>query len=174
MAKLKIVKYGSDVLREVAQPVSEVTDEIRQLAQDMLDTMYDSDGVGLAAPQVGISKRIIVIDVNPNDLGCEPMALINPEIVEQEGQVDAEEGCLSVPDVRGEVKRAEKVLAKALNIDGRKVHVEGEDLLARALQHEIDHLNGVLFIDHLGRLKQQLIKKQLRKIKEEAETETAD
>ena len=174
MAKLKIMKYGSDVLREVAQPVSEVTDEIRKLAQDMLDTMYDSDGVGLAAPQVGVSKRIIVIDVNPHDLGCEPIALINPEIVEQEGQVDAEEGCLSVPDVRGEVKRAEKVSAKALNIDGKKVRLEGEDLLARALQHEIDHLNGVLFIDHLGRLKQQLIKKQLRRIREEANAESAD
>ena len=167
MANLRVMKYGSSVLRQVAQPVEEITDEIRQIADDMLKAMYDSDGVGLAAPQIGVSKRIVVIDVNPNDLSCEPIALINPEIVEREGQEDAEEGCLSVPEVRGEVKRAEKVTIKALNLDGKKVRIEATDLFARAIQHEIDHLNGVLFVDHLGRLKQQLIKKQLRKIEKE-------
>ena len=169
MASSEVKKYGSDVLREVAQPVEEITDGIRQIAEDMLKTMYSSDGVGLAAPQIGISKRIIVIDIDPYDPSYDPMVLINPEIVEREGQVDAEEGCLSVPEIRGGVKRSEKVTVKALNLDGERVQIEATDLLARALQHEIDHLNGVLFVDHLSRLKQQLIKKQLRKIKEEAE-----
>jgi peptide deformylase len=167
MADLKITKYGSGVLREVAEPVGEITAEIRQIAKDMLRIMYDSDGVGLAAPQIGISKRIIVVDVNPYDPSYEPMVLINPEIVESEGQADAEEGCLSVPEIKGEVERAEKVTVVALNLDGRKVRVEGTDLLARALQHEIDHLNGTLFIDHLSRLRQQMIKKQLQKIEKE-------
>lgn len=164
MANLKIVKYGSDVLRSVAQPVEEITDEVKQIAEDMLKMMYVSDGVGLAAPQVGISKRIIVIDVDPYDPSYDPIVLINPEIVEREGEADSEEGCLSVPEIRGEVKRSEKVTAEGLNLDGEKVRIEATDLLARALQHEIDHLNGVLFIDHLNRLKKQLIKKQLSKI----------
>lgn len=164
MADLKISKYGSDVLRQVAQPVEEITDEIRQIAEDMLKIMYDSDGVGLAAPQIGISRRIVVIDAKPDDPFSDPIALINPEIVERTGQADAEEGCLSVPEVSGDVKRAEKVTVEALDLDGKKVRIEATDLLARVVQHEIDHLNGVLFIEHLGRLKQQLIKKQLRKI----------
>ena len=164
MADLKISKYGSDVLRQVAQPVEEITDEIRQIAEDMLKIMYDSDGVGLAAPQIGISRRIVVIDAKPDDPFSDPIALINPEIVERTGQADAEEGCLSVPEVSGDVKRAEKVTVEALDLDGKKVQIEATDLLARVVQHEIDHLNGVLFVDHLGRLKQQLIKKQLRKI----------
>ncbi|MFC1714701.1 peptide deformylase [Candidatus Poribacteria bacterium] len=167
MANLKLRKYGSDVLRQVAQPVEEITDEIRQLAEDMLKAMYDSDGVGLAAPQIGVPKRIVVIDANPNDPFSEPIALINPEIVERSGQADAEEGCLSVPEVSGEVERAEKVTVEALNLDGEKVRIEATELLARVIQHEIDHLNGVLFVDHLGRLKQQLIKKHLRKIEKE-------
>ena len=169
MADTEIKKYGSDVLRQVAQPVEEITDEIRQLANDMLKAMYDSEGVGLAAPQIGVSKRVIVLDVDPYDPSCEPIALINPEIVERAGKEDSEEGCLSVPDVRGEVKRSENVTVEALDLDGKKVRIEATDLLARAIQHEIDHLNGVLFVDHLGRLKQQLIKKQLRKIEKETE-----
>jgi peptide deformylase len=173
MAKLKIMKYGSDVLRKVAQPVEEITDEVRRLVEDMLDIMYDSDGVGLAAPQVGVSKRIIVIDVGPYDLSCEPIALVNPEVVILAGQVDAEEGCLSLPGIKGDVKRAETVTVEALSLDGKKIRTEAADLFARALQHEIDHLDGILFIDHLGRLKHQLIKKQLRKIEKEAEEELA-
>ena len=167
MANLKLSKYGSEVLREVAQPVEEITEEIRKIADAMLRAMYDSDGVGLAAPQVGISKRIIVFDPEPLNMDSEPMALINPEIVERSGKADAEEGCLSVPDVRGEVGRAANVTVEALNLDGKKVRIEATDLLARILQHEIDHLNGVLFVDHLSRLKKQLIKKHLKKIEQE-------
>jgi peptide deformylase len=167
MSNPNITKYGSNVLRDVAQPVDEITDEIRQIVDQMLITMYAADGVGLAAPQIGISKRIIVVDVNPHDASHEPIVLINPEIVDGEGQMDAEEGCLSVPEVRGTVKRAEKVTVEGLNLNGEKIRIEGTELLARAFQHEIDHLNGTLFIDHLGRIKHQLIKKQLKKLQEE-------
>jgi peptide deformylase len=172
MADLKISRYGSDVLRKVAEPVEEITDEIRQLARDMLERMYDSDGVGIAAPQIGVSRRIIIVDVDPYDPSKDPIALINPEIVDRQGQKSAEEGCLSVPDIRGEVKRAERVTVEGLDLDGNKVRIEATELLARALQHEIDHLNGVLFIDHLSRLKHRLIKKQLQDI--EKETKMSD
>jgi len=171
MADLKISRYGSGVLRKVAEPVEEITDEIRQLARDMLERMYDSDGVGLAAPQIGVSKRIIIVDVDPYDPSKDPIALINPEIVDRQGQKSAEEGCLSVPDIRGEVKRAERVTVEGLDLDGNKVRIEATELLARALQHEIDHLNGVLFIDHLSRLKHRLIKKQLQEIEKETKNE---
>jgi peptide deformylase len=167
MADLKISRYGSDVLRKVAEPIEEITDEIRQLARDMLEKMYDSDGVGIAAPQIGVSKRIIIVDVDPYDPSKNPIALINPEIVDRQGQESAEEGCLSVPDIRGEVKRAERVTVEGLDLDGKKLRIEATELLARALQHEIDHLNGVLFIDHLSRLKHRLIKKQLQDIEKE-------
>jgi peptide deformylase len=171
MADLKISRYGSDVLRKVAEPVEEITDEIRQLARDMLERMYDSEGVGIAAPQIGVSKRIIIVDVDPYDPSKDPIALINPEIVDRQGQESAEEGCLSVPDIRGEVKRAERVTVEGLDLDGNKVRIEATELLARALQHEIDHLNGVLFIDHLSRLKHRLIKKQLQEIEKETKNE---
>jgi len=162
MANWGVTKYGSGVLRNVAQPVEEITDEIRQIVNDMLDTMYAADGVGLAAPQIGIPKRIIVIDTDPSDPSSKPIILINPQVLEKEGQVSAEEGCLSIPDVRETIKRAEKVTVEALNLDGKKVRIEATGLLARVLQHEIDHINGTLFIDHLSRLKQQLIKRQLK------------
>lgn len=167
MSDQKIVKYGSSVLREVAEPIDKITDEIRQLANKMLEIMYQADGVGLAAPQIGISKRIVVIDISPHDPSAKPMVLINPEIIKSEGQTEAEEGCLSVPEIRGGVKRAEKVTVEALDLNGNKIGIEAQELLARALQHEIDHLNGKIFVDHLSRLKQQLIKKQLRKIEME-------
>ena len=167
MANLNILKYGSDTLRKVAEPVEEITDEIRQIAEDMLKAMYVSNGVGLAGPQVGISKRIITVDENPYDSSSKPRVLINPEIVESEGQLETDEACLSVPEVRGGVKRAEKVTVEALNLDGEKVRIEATELLARVLQHEIDHLDGILFIDRLGRIRHQMIKKQLRKIEKE-------
>lgn len=170
MAKLEVTKYGAEVLRNIAQPVKEINDEIKGIINNMLDTLYASEGIGLAAPQIGISKRIIVVDINPSDPSSKPMVMINPSIVNQEGQIEFEEGCLSVPDVRGNVKRAEKVTVEAIDIDGNKIRVEASDLLARVLQHEIDHLNGKLFIDHLSRIKQQLIKKQLRKIQGESNT----
>jgi peptide deformylase len=164
MGELSITKYGNDVLRKSAEPVEEINDEIKQIVADMLEAMYKFEGVGIAAPQIGISKRIIIVDTEPSNPSSKPIVLINPEIVERYGEMNMEEGCLSVPEVRGDVKRAEKVVVEGLDLEGNRLRIEATDLSARAFQHEIDHINGTLFIDHLGRLKKQLIKNQLRKI----------
>lgn len=142
MAIYPIKKIGDPVLRAKAREVSKVTDQTRKLIEDMFDTMYDAPGVGLAAPQVGISQRIIVIDVDDN-----PIALVNPEIIEARGTQLGEEGCLSIPNDRAKVERSAFVRVRGLNPEGREVEIAGDDLLARALQHEIDHLEGILFTD---------------------------
>jgi len=145
---LDIHVHGSPILREETQPVAQVTDDIRQLARDMLETMYAAKGIGLAAPQVGRRERMAVIDVDDK-----PMVIINPEIVLREGSAKAEEGCLSIPEVYGEVERASRVVVRALNERGEAVEIDADELLARCLQHEIDHLHGRLFIDYLSVLK---------------------
>ena len=142
MAIYEIVEIGADVLREKAVPVKEITPNIAKLLDNMLETMYAANGVGLAAPQIGVSKRVVVIDV-----GDGPLELINPVIVEKEGESIDEEGCLSIPWVTGQVARAAKVKVEALNRHGEKQLIEGEGLLARCLQHELDHLEGILFVD---------------------------
>lgn len=142
MAVLSIRTIGDPVLRTEAKPVDEVTDKTKELIKNMQDTMYDASGVGLAAPQIGVLKRIIVVDV-----GEGPLTLINPEIVESSGSEIDEEGCLSIPNENGNVERAARVVVEALDRDGREVEIEAEGLLARALQHEIDHLAGILFVD---------------------------
>jgi len=142
MAVYQILEIGADVLRERAAEVKKITPNIEKLLDNMLDTLYDANGVGLAAPQIGVSKRVIVVDV-----GEGPIELINPVILERKGEVVDIEGCLSIPGVSGEVRRAAYVRVKGLNRRGERVEVEGEGLLARALQHEIDHLDGILFID---------------------------
>jgi peptide deformylase len=139
-----IVKDPDSVLRQTARPVPKITPNIHKLLNDMAETMYDADGVGLAAPQIGISKRVIIVDVG-DEHGL--IELINPEFIEMSGEEIGTEGCLSIPNLNGEVKRAARVLVKALNRDGESFELEAEQLLARALQHEIDHLNGVLFTD---------------------------
>ena len=139
-----IVKDPDSVLRQTARPVPKITPNIHKLLNDMAETMYDADGVGLAAPQIGISKRVIIVDVG-DEHGL--IELINPEFIEMSGEDVGTEGCLSIPNLNGEVKRAARVLVKALNRDGESFELEAEQLLARALQHEIDHLNGVLFTD---------------------------
>lgn len=144
MAIRNIRKIGDELLRKKSKKVDEINERILTLIKDMQETMYDADGVGLAAPQVGILKRIAVIDV-----GQGPINLINPEILETEGEYLDEEGCLSIPGQQGNVLRPEKVKVKALNEKGEEFVLEGEGLLARALCHEIDHLDGVLFIDKL-------------------------
>lgn len=144
MALRNIRTYGDEVLRKKSRKVEEINDRIHTLIKDMFDTMYSADGVGLAAPQVGILKRVIVIDV-----GDGPVALINPEIISGEGEQIDEEGCLSIPGKGGSVLRPYKVKVKALNEKGEEVMVEGEELFARALCHEIDHLEGVLFVDKI-------------------------
>ncbi|MFH0871072.1 MAG: peptide deformylase [bacterium] len=163
MSLLPIMTYGAAVLRKVAQPVSDIDQELQRLIDDMAETLFSAPGVGLAAPQVGVSRRIVVItsleDLEKRDF----VALINPEIISTEGEEVAEEGCLSVPELRMEVPRAETVRVRALDRQGKPVEIKGAGLMARILQHEIDHLNGLLFIDRLSPAKRDMIKRKLRK-----------
>lgn len=149
MALREIRLDGDEILRKKSKIVEKIDDKIKTLIEDMVETMYHADGVGLAAPQVGMLKRIIVIDVGDEN-GI--IKLINPEIIEADGKQVDEEGCLSVPQVRGMVERPEKVKVKALNENGEEIILDGEGLLARALCHEIDHLNGILFTDRAEKL----------------------
>ncbi len=161
MAIRKILHYPDPRLRRKALPVDTVDDEIRTLIDDIAETMYQAPGMGLAAPQIDVSKRILVIDISEarNDL----RVLVNPELLTQEGEQTMEEGCLSVPGVYEEVTRAEKVTVRALGRDGKPFELETDGLLATCVQHEIDHLNGKLFVDYLSRLKQQRVRKKLAK-----------
>jgi peptide deformylase len=152
---LDIHVLGSPVLRQETTPVATVTDEIRRLIDDMFETMYAAHGIGLAAPQVGRTERVTVVDVTRDQGDKHPIALVNPEIVLREGTTRGEEGCLSIPEVFGEVDRAMRVVVRALDRDGRPIEIDGTELLARCLQHEIDHLHGRLFIDHLSLLKRR-------------------
>jgi len=161
MALLNILRFPDPRLRNKATPISKVTDEIRQLADDMLETMYEAPGVGLAAIQVNVKKRLIVIDVSEDQ--SQPLVLINPEVVSSEGERDHEEGCLSVPEAYELVTRADKVRVKALDRDGKEIEFDADELLATCIQHEIDHLEGKLFVDYLSNLKRQRIKKRLEK-----------
>lgn len=150
MSLLDIHVLGSPVLRQPGLPVAEITDEIRRLASDMFETMYAAKGIGLAAPQVGVSLRLAVIDVDDN-----PFVIINPEILLREGTQRGEEGCLSIPEIYGDVDRAERVVVRATSVSGEAYELDARDLLARCLQHEIDHLDGKLFLDHLSFLKRR-------------------
>ena len=161
MAILEIKEYGEPVLREKSLPVKEITPEILNLIRDMAETMYAASGVGLAAPQVGVTKRIIIIDGEEEGL----IVLVNPMMVKSEGEVIEEEGCLSIPGVYSEVKRSLKVTVKALNESGDPIEITKEGLMARALQHEIDHLEGILFVDRIGKVKRQLLLNKLKKQK---------
>jgi peptide deformylase len=164
MAVREIRILGDPVLRTPAEPVAEVDDEVRQLIDDMLETMYDADGVGLAAPQVGVSRRVIVIDVREPDVA--PFGLVNPVIVERADEVErGEEGCLSIPGLRDIVERSAKVVVEGLDRDGLPRRIEAEGLLARALQHEVDHLDGILFIDRISPLKRQMLLKRWQKMR---------
>ena len=166
---MRIRIYGEPVLRQTAVPISEITDEDRQLADDMLATMYTrSNGIGLAATQVGILKRLIVIDVNRQDLDSNPLVLINPEIQERSGDATMEEGCLSLPDITGEVTRAENVTVTALDLDGEPLRIQATDMLSRAIQHEVDHLNGILFIDLIHPLQCKSLQRRLRRLKRDS------
>lgn len=155
MSVLDIHVLGSPVLRQETTPVSGVTDDLRRLIDDMFETMYAARGIGLAAPQVGRRERVTVIDVSRDRSAGQPIALINPEIVLEEGSARGEEGCLSIPEVFGDVDRAARVIVHAIDRDGQPFEIEGADLLSRCLQHEIDHLHGKLFIDYLSILKRR-------------------
>lgn len=163
MARLPIIHVPDDVLRKKAQPVTTVTSEIRQLLDDMAETMYDAHGIGLAANQIGSLERLIVMDCGDDD-APELWQMINPEIIwESEEQSKLEEGCLSIPGHNAEVTRPASVRARYMDIEGKICEMEADGLLAACIQHEIDHLNGVLFIDHLSRLKKSMIWKKVLK-----------
>ena len=174
MALREVLKFPDRRLAEVSEPIEEVTDEICVLAKDMLDVMYDEPGIGLAAPQVGEAIRLIVIDTQWTEEDAErhPLILVNPVLSEHEDKITWTEGCLSVPDMEAEVERAQRVRLCARDLDGQEIDIRAEGLQAVCFQHEVDHLNGVLFIDHISRLKRNRYKmrrkKQLRREEEEA------
>jgi len=174
MALREVLKFPDRRLREISKPITEITEEIRVLAQDMCDVMYDEPGIGLAAPQVGAPVRLIVVDTEwtHEDAERNPLILVNPEISEPEGEIPWMEGCLSVPEFEAEVVRARRVRLTARDLEGREVDIAAEELQAVCFQHEIDHLDGVLFIDRISRLKRNLYvkkrKKQLRQELDEA------
>jgi len=165
MALREVLQFPDPRLKQVSEPIDEITDEIRELARDMCDVMYDEPGIGLAAPQVGASIRMFVIDTEWSDEGAErnPTVMINPELTREEGTISWEEGCLSVPDYTAEVERAAEVTIKAIDLDGKEIVEEAEGLRAVCLQHEFDHLDGVLFIDRISRLKRSLYAKKRKK-----------
>jgi len=169
MAILEIVKYPHPVLRKKSEPVGEIGEEVRKLIDDMRETMYGAGGVGLAACQVGVSRRVIVVDVSPLDSQRAFLALINPEIVSEEGEMDHEEGCLSVPDCLEKIKRKEKVCVKGLSPEGTEVEIQGDGIFAIALQHEIDHTNGILILDRVSQLKREIYRNKLKKEKRKEE-----
>ena len=164
-----IVKFGDPVLEKKAAAVTDFDGELRQLVDDMFESMYAAHGVGLAAPQIGISKRIAVIDVTFKEDPEAKIVLVNPEIVHTEGRQTSSEGCLSIPEFREKVTRPMKVKVRAQNLEGDTIEVEGEELLARALLHETDHLNGKLYISHISALKRDLIKRKVRKLMKQGE-----
>ncbi len=159
-----IVKYGDPVLEKPAKPVTQFDDSLRTLVADMFESMYAAHGVGLAAPQIGISLRLAVIDITFKEDPEAKLVLVNPEIIEVEGRHRQSEGCLSIPEFREDVTRAKYVTVRAQNIDGEWYEKTGEDLLARAFLHETDHLNGKLYISHISALKRDLMKRKIRKL----------
>lgn len=164
-----ILKYPDPELKRKSAPVTVINDAVRTLVADMAETMYDAPGVGLAAPQIGVHQRVVVIDVSGKDERPELIVAINPVIVHAEGEAFEEEGCLSVPKYAANVRRHASVVVKALDLDGEERTYRAEELLAIAFQHEIDHLDGILFIDHLSPLKREMFKKKYRRMAEEEE-----
>src|SRR5688572_3485917 len=162
---LRLIRlFGAEVLDKPAELVTNVSDEEVRLVQDMVETMYKAPGVGLAANQVGVAKRIIVTDPTAGEKRSQLITIVNPQIVAVEGEQYEEEGCLSVPGFSAEVVRPKKVVIRGVDLDGKDVMVEGADLLARAFCHEMDHLNGVFFLDHLSFLKRDMIKRRIKKM----------
>jgi len=164
-----VVKYGDPVLEKPTKAIAKFDAELEELAEDMFRTMYAAQGVGLAAPQIGKSLRIAVVDVTSGKNPEAKIVLVNPELIHAEGEKREEEGCLSIPGFRGYVVRPQFVTVKAQNTKGEWFEIRGEDLLARAFCHEIDHLNGILFLQHLGMLKRDLIKRRIKKLRKQGE-----
>ena len=164
-----IVKYGDPILEKPTGAVNKFDDEFAQLTEDMFASMYAAQGVGLAAPQIGLTLRVAVVDVTTGKNPEAKIVLANPEIIHAEGEVREEEGCLSIPGFRGYVMRPQFVTVRAQNAKGESFEIRGENLLARAFCHEIDHLNGVLFLQHLSMLKRDLIRRKIKKLKKQGE-----
>ena len=164
-----IVKYGNPILEKPGAPVKKFDAELEELAEDMFASMYAAQGVGLAAPQIGKSMRFAVVDVTGGKNPEAKIVLANPEVTHAEGEVREEEGCLSIPGFRGYVVRPQFVTVKAQNVRGEPFEIRGENLLARAFCHEIDHLNGILFLQHLGMLKRDMIKRKIKKLRKQGE-----
>ncbi|MGB6972312.1 MAG: peptide deformylase [Desulfobulbales bacterium] len=169
MAIKKILTFPNPVLRQKVETVTSFDESLKELATDLAETMYDAPGAGLAANQIGVCLRVVVVDVSENKEEKKHLVLVNPEIIDKEGcQID-EEGCLSVIDLTAKVKRYRKLLVRAQDLDGKSWEFPAEDFFARVIQHELDHINGILFIDHLSSLKRTLYKKRLKKILREQE-----
>jgi peptide deformylase len=160
---LEIRKFGDPVLERKAEPVTEFGDELKALVDDMFETMYAAPGVGLAAPQVGVSKRLFVMDCSSNRDAAERQVLVNPEIRSREGREKGDEGCLSFPGIFFEVERAERIVVRAQNLDGEWFELDATGLTSRCVQHENDHLDGVLFIEHLSALRRDLVRRKIRR-----------
>ena len=169
MSRLTILEFPDPRLRRVAKPVDAITENERRLAADMLETMYESRGIGLAATQVNQGVRVVVMDLSEDR--SDPKVFINPEIIERQGSQKCEEGCLSVPGVYAEVKRAENVKVRALDADGEPFELDADGLLAVCIQHEIDHLDGKVFVDYLSPLKRRMLEKRLRKQQRQEQSE---
>jgi peptide deformylase len=165
----EIVKYPDPILQKPTEPVTEFNEELRALVDDMFESMYAAHGIGLAAPQIGVSKRITVIDLSFQKNPEEKIVLINPEIIHKQGKQNEEEGCLSLPEIREKVSRAEKVRVRAQDVTGKWFELDGDELLARAFQHEIDHLDGILFIFRVSALKRDLLLRKIRKMQKNGE-----
>jgi len=170
----EILIWPDPVLKKVSRPVERVDDAVRRLLDDMSETMYAADGVGLAAPQIGELRRCIVIDTSPRQEGQKLVHLVNPEIVRTEGVTTYTEGCLSIPGEAEDVERAAKVWVRALDYGGHPFEMECDGLLAIAVQHEFDHLQGTLFVDHISSLKREIIRRHMKKLKAERETESPE
>jgi peptide deformylase len=166
-----IVLFGAEVLDKRSEAVTNISDEEVRLVQDMIETMYKAPGVGLAAPQVGVGKRIMVTDPSAGEKQGQLITIVNPEIVVSEGEQYEEEGCLSLPGFTASVTRPQKVILRGVDMNGKEVTVEGKDLLARAFCHEMDHLNGIFFLDHLSFIKRDMIKRKIRKLMKQGEWE---
>ena len=164
MAVLEIIEVPDPVLRKVAEPVRDYNPALEKLIQDMADTMYSAPGIGLAGNQVGVLKQIAIVDVSPPDKPKNLIVLINPEIVEMEGEDEMEEGCLSIPNFRQIVKRAKKIKVRARNLKGEEIELSAEGLLARAIQHELDHLNARLILDYANPIKRELYLRKRKKL----------
>ena len=166
-----ILTYPDPELKKKSLQVTVINEKTREIVRDMAETMYDAPGVGLAAPQIGVHQRIIVIDVSPKDEQPDLIVAINPVIIHADGESYEEEGCLSVPKYSANVRRHARVVVKALDLDGNELTYKADDLLAIAFQHEIDHLDGILFVDHLSPLKREIFRKRYRRSREEGQEE---